>query len=302
MMIRKCGLLVALIAALAWPSGADTVRLLNGTNIDGVVTRTENGRVYITIGEQSLSFAQSEVADVEKNKKTGVVSQEQLAADAKRMEAELNQSSGLSSEQRIKATETLPKLASPDSEESNAARLTFLDMAKSGDVFRYFEWSLPTMLPYYIPSALALMAELNPGGALPDIRSQCASIHPPCRAGAIRLLGQLQDKESLALIARGLVDQDHGVRLAACYGLRSLGDKRVTPALIEMVAQADPVLQNTAQETLAALWPAASPDKIVEGVDAWRGFWAQQATSVQAPITLDALEPLVPEGVVFQDE
>lgn len=302
MMIRRYGLLVALAAVLALPGGADTIHLLNGTNIDGVVTRTENGRVFVSIGEQSLSFAQDEIANVEKNDKTGVISHEQLAAAAQRFEAELDQSSGVSSELRNKAAETLPKLASPDSEESDAARLTFLDMAKSGDVFGYFEWALPTMLPYYIPAVLALMSELNPEAALPYIRSQCAGIHPPCRAGAIRLLCQLQDKESLALIARGLVDEDFKVRLAACYGLRSLNDKRVTPALIQILANADPGLQNTAQETLAALWPAPSPDKAIEGVDAWRALWAQQAPSIPAPITLDALEPLVPAGVVFQDE
>src|SRR5690606_1229603 len=101
-------------------------------------------------------------------------------------------------------------------------------------------------------------------------------------------------RSAIDLIARGLVDHQHPVKIAASYALAALGAKQATPALIELLPHADQRVSNAARESLLILWAEETGDTRPATVAEWKALWDRQTTT-ETPFDLAKLEPLSPE-------
>lgn len=299
-MLHKALCLVAMLAAAAIGVHADTLRLNNGVTVDGKVTQSPDGMYQLEVKGRTLIYQPGEVLSFEKNDRTGVIDRQAAIEEWKRREQELTEITGLDPEQRQRVEPIVDRLQLE--EERVAARNELIAIHKELDLFKYLQYRFEEASHRLSPWILEALCYLDSGRAAPLARD-CV-LHPyfGTRAKAIEVLGAMKDTSSDLLIARGLVDHKPQVVYMAATALGALGAKAATPALIELLASADPRVRNAAKGALQTIWAPAPGDTKPETPDQWQEVWKAHSALAGQPITLASLQPLVEPGMEFQNE
>lgn len=284
------------------PAGADTITMKNGTQIEGQVQEKPGGRMVVIVNGRSLELRPEEVALVEKNEKTGRL--DQAALEARRAERERKhlEETGLTLEQRAEVMELMRNLQSTDPKMKERSREALLAKGKELDLFQFFELYVRSLSPRFIPGVLEVLCTFNAPRAIPLLRDHCLHVDENTRIMAITLLSREQDYNSVELIARGLLDHEPDVRIAASNAIAALGARETTPILLDNLKSADARVRYVSRHALARIW--SEPDTAVdfEGHEEWAAYWNKEAAHVSNPITASGLTPLVKPGERFEDE
>lgn len=298
--MKKSALVLLLAAMVTSYCVADTVHMRNGVQIHGKVKSQDEKRVTLMVGKREVILRAKEVARVVENDKTGVLDRKKMIAQAQKQQQELLETTGLNAQQRNKVLRAMALLMDP-MKRAEGKRIV-LAVAEEADVFRYFEWYLPSMLPRYIPSVLEIMVQLQPSRMKPILHEQCSNTDIDTRAKAIELIGRLQDQGAALLCARGLVDHEAAVRVAACHALGELRCREATAALLENLKAPDAGIQNAGRDALLRIWSGQPGVADFQSDEEWVALWQRQASSAPMAFKAHALKPLVEHGVQFEDE
>ncbi len=289
-------LLVAGVAA------ADTIYMKNGVQVDGVIQKRANGRIFVQVGPNRVALRENEVAKIEENDKTGHMDLEAAKERARKRNQLLEERTGLTVVQRAQVEKLLKLLKSSDRDTVNKGVTRLVALGQKINVMKYLEYFLPSMLPYSVPGCLEVAFQLSPIRALPLIQMQVKSPDERCRAKALELLGRLQDKEAGPVVTRGLIDHEPVVRIAASYALAALRYYPATPVLLENLDAHDLRVQNAAKRALSYMWSTDESPVSFETKEEWRAFWREKVPSVESPVNPLEVRPLVPPGTEFRDE
>lgn len=289
-----------LFSAVVAAAHGDTLTLIDGVSVDGKVTQLPDGMYQLEVKGRTLFYRPDEVQSLEMNEKTGVIDRQAAIEAWKRHEQELTTLTGLDPEQRRRVEPIVDRLQLE--EERVAARNELIGIHKELDLFKYLQFRFEEASHRLSPWILEAMCYLDSSRALPLARD-CV-LHPyfGTRAKAIEMLGAMKDVSSAPLIARGLVDHKPEVQYLAAAALGALGAKPATPALIEMLASADPRVRTAARDSLLALWAPELGETKPETPDQWQQVWTAHSATVGQPITTASLLPLVEPGMEFQNE
>jgi hypothetical protein len=295
--------MILCVCALCVPSaGADTVTMNNGTRIDGQVQEKPGGRMVVIVDGRSIELRPEEVAQVEKNEKTGGL--DQAALEARRAERDRRhlEETGLTLEQRMEVMELMRNLQSSDSKLKERSREALLAKGKELDLFQFFELYVRGLSPRFIPAVLEVLCTFDAPRAIPLVREHCLHVDANTRITAITLLSKEQDYNSVELIARGLLDHEPDVQIAASNALAALRARETTPILLDNLQSADARVRYVSRHALARIWSEPDAPVDFETHEEWAAFWASEAKAVDNPITTAGLEPLVKPGERFEDE
>lgn len=288
----------AAAAFIATAAYADTITTDVGVTFDGVVTETPDGNYKITAGDNVLFYQKSEIVSIEKNDKTGKLDMEKVAEEARKADAELTEKTGLDQSQRARVEALLPQLME-DGPGHIHARDTLVAMAGECDIYKYLEFVYVQSTPFLQIQLLDVLIHLDSNRAVPQVRESLTNSFPGVREKAIEMLAAAGDASSVDKIARGLVDPEVTVRIAATYALANLRQRAATPALIECLPHPDLRVSGAAREALATLWSDVIGDKRPANVDEWNAIWEANKKGVSGSVTLSQLEPLADPTVPF---
>ncbi len=283
----------------AW---ADTLVLDTGVQCDGVVKELPDGNYSVNAGGRTLIYRKAEVVSIEKNAKTGALDLEAVKAQWAQHDKELTEKTGLNAQQRQEVDKWLAALVGADERKILSIRDTLASMQKEMDVFRYIEFAYWDMSHLMAPIGLDILFFLDPARALVALRRSAEHPYYAVRQKALELLGRAHDRESITLIARGMLDGNIEVRIMAAYALANAGGKEATPLLIDALKHPDMRVGNSSRESLEALWKADLPDPKPRTVDAWTAFFNSHNTGLPPALTVEGLEPLIPPDQEFQNE
>ncbi len=291
--MRKMTCFLAM-SVMASVSGADTIYLKNGVFFDGIITVQADGTYRVQAGPRTLIYRESEIDRIEKNDRTGRPDKEAMKARWLERDNELTRLTGLSTEQRKQVDALLSKLVRAEGGDIVSIRERFVALQSEMDVFRYLEFLLQDMSYILMPRVLEIICYLDAGRAPKILRVAAEHPYYGTREKALEWLGRLQDRASIPLIARGLLDGMPEVRIAAAYALANSGGIEATPVLIESLKHFDMRVANASREALDALWQSKYGTQKPRTVDEWKEFWAAHANSIAAaPIFPDNLKPLI---------
>lgn len=292
-------LIIAGLFCGGW-AAADTLYLKDGVQIDGKISAMPNGLYQVRIGDRTILYRESEVDRVEQNERTGRIDRQEALRRWAEQDKQLTEQFGLSAEQRRKVDALLYKLQRE--EERVGARNQLIAMQQEHDILPYLAFRFTEVSHRLSPWVLETLAYIDARRVLETIRG--AVLHPyfGTRAKAIELLGMLQDKASVELVARGLVDHKPEVQFPTAYALANLGAKEATPALTDLLGSTDQRVRNASLDALQKLWAAELGDAKPEQAEQWAEIWKSHAISVGKSISLDGLLPLVAPEEEFQDE
>lgn len=284
-------------------AAADTFYLKNDSVVTGRLEGKSEGRLILKVGGRKVIIREDEVASVEENDQDGGYDHEEARLAAEQRDRELVEKTGLTAPQRAKVDAAMEKLYHTDFDDVRKdGREELLRLSREMDVFRYIAHLLDDISVPYQAEVLRAMFEINPEGTVPLLEKHAASPDAGVRAACMELLGRAGARDKASLLARGLLDHEIPVCIAAAKALGMPGLREATPALIKGAGHYEPRVENSCLASLSVIW--GSPENKVEFGDGkgWEEFWAGQAAGVASPINPDALEPLVPKGTVFQNE
>lgn len=285
----------AMVAAVLVASSvtADTIYLKNGVEFDGVVTPIpENADVFkVTAGERTLMYRAEEIDRVEKNEKTGVLSEADIRARWEEQNKRLTEETGLTADQRNLLLGLMFDLRTDNVAKRIAIREQLIGLQKEFDAYKFLSDQLPGVSIMIAPNLLEALAYLDSSRATELLQEAIQSNFYGMRVMAIELLGRMGNNGSKELIARGLVDHKQEVQLSAIYVLASLGVREATPAFIKLLTSPDERVSNASREALLALWANLLPDPKPGSVDEWNAFWGAQEKK-GTPVELSDLKPL----------
>lgn len=287
---QQAALAVALMAVSA---SADTVYLKNGVEFDGVVTPVpENADLFkVTAGERTLTYRAEEIDRVEKNEKTGKLSEAEILARWEAQNKQLTEETGLNADQRNLVLGLMYELKTDNVARRVSIREQLVGLQKEFDAYKFLASQLPGVSILIAPNLLEALAYMDASRASELVQGALESNYSGTRAMAIELLGRLGQSGSAALVARGLVDHKQEVQIAAVYVLAGFGAREATPALIALLASPDERVANASREALQALWANQLVDPKPSSVDEWKSFWGAQEKS-GTPIELADLKAL----------
>jgi hypothetical protein len=288
----KAFLLILGVSLSAAPALADTVYLKDGSTIDGTVVTSDGNSVVLEIGKGKTTLAAADVQRVEKNDKKGQV-QALSILYANQHENDLDKRTGLTAKQRDAVRAVVDPLWSPDEAERSAARKKILAMSKEMPVFKYLESYLPYAKGLVAPEIMQTLVEIDTVKAKDTVLPFTQNCDPANRAKAIEIVSSYKNAEDAETLARGLVDVDDTVKIAAAHAVAAIGSKRATPALIEALRSTDTRVQNASRDALNQLWGNGSADAALSTPEQWDSFWRGKAKEVKDPLVPSALEPLV---------
>jgi hypothetical protein len=186
-------------------------------------------------------------------------------------------------------------LWSPDEAQRSAARKKLVAMSREMPVFQYVESFLPYGKPLLAPELMKVLVEIDPQRAKNVVGGYVQDLAPGNRARALQLIASYKKDEDLDTIARGLVDPDGSVRVAAAHAVADAGGKRATPALIEALKSPDLKVQNAARAALKGVWSSENTPVDFKTPEEWKTFWAGKAGNIKNPLETKDLTPLVTE-------
>ena len=284
---------VLAVALVASSAGADTVYLKNGVEFDGVVTPVpENPDVFkVTAGERTLMYRAEEIDRVEKNAKTGLLSEADIRARWEEQNKRLTEETGLNADQRNLLLGLMFDLKTDNVAKRISIREQLIGLQKEYDAYKFLAAQLPGVSILIAPNLLEALAYMDSSRATELLQGATQSNYYGNRVMAIELLGRMGSAGSKELIVRGLVDHKQEVQISAIYVIASLGAREVTPAFISLLASPDERVANASREALQALWANALTDPKPGTVDEWKAFWNAQEKK-ETPVQLADLKPL----------
>ena len=273
-------------------ASADTVYLKDGSSLDGTLKYSDADKVVIEVGKGQMSLSTADVLRIEKNDKTGNTNSVSILRAKQHADA-LDQRTGLTAQQRDDVLAAMDPLWSPDEAQRTVARKKLLAMGKDMAVFKYLESYLPYAKDLVAPEIMKTLVEMDPAKAKDTVLSFTQNSSPVNRSKALELAASYKNDADLDTIARGLVDVDNTVRIAAAHAVAIAGGKRATPALIEELKSVDPRVRNASRETLKYLWSAGGVNVDLSTPEEWDAFWNGKAHEIKDPISVSTLTPLV---------
>jgi hypothetical protein len=296
MIVRHSTTTIALIAAFAVAASADTVYFPDGTAVDGVVTQPNPNCVQIESGGGKMLVQANRIERIERNDKTGTIDLSKTSPWTLKIEKEMREKTGMTQEQREEIVRIIDRLASEDSNDRIVSIRRLVAMQQEVDVFAFLENTMSSYGARTKPGVLDVLMTLNREKAIPIVRSCATDQVASNRAAALKIMGEARDIASLDTIARGMVDVEDSVRVAAATALAATGSKRATPALIEGLDSLDQRVVNACSVALSALWNTEDAAVQFDSSDGWREFWSKKEAGIAEPIRTAQLEPLyVPE-------
>lgn len=276
-------------------ASADTVTFKNGTTLDGVISQPDPNTVSIDIGGQSITFPATDVTNIEKNDKTGDMTQLAIANGKKHEDAQFERT-GLTREQRDRARDAIEPLWSEDEATRNEGRRKLIELNKEMALGKFITCSLPFSKGYVVPELLTVLTEIDPELAKPQLEAYSSSLDPRNRAKSLEMMGAIKDNASFETVARGMIDLEADVCVSAAYALGAYGDKRATPALLHGLKSNDARVRNISGETLKALWKDTGA--IPEKPEDWEKFWTENSSKVEKPLDIRNMTPLVTQEML----
>jgi len=292
-------LIVCVLLAVGMAAGADTVYLSNGVRVDGVVKQRPDGNYVLEVRGREIVYRPSEIVEIEKNDRTGERDLDAIRARVEARRQELLEQTGLTQEQRDRVDELIVALSKAEQIDRPAIKNRLVRLQAEMNVARYLEWKMREVIEPWVLEAYYYVA---PAVAEPVLRRGTQDTNHEVRSKAIELLGRVGNDRHVDMVVRGLADHKSDVQIEAAYALARLGAREATPALIEMLGDANVRVSNASRQALEALWDDASGDAPPETVQAWEELWAQQAGQVDGSFQLARLQPLIPpeEEMVFE--
>lgn len=277
---------------------ADTLHLKDGTTLDGVVTRINDNCIAIQSGNGQIIYQNDEFDRIEENDKKGTLDLARQNPAALRHEQALEKATGLKAEQRNKLIALVDRLAREDMNERNEAIKELVALNQQIDVYRFLKESRQGFGARVLPGVFEVMLTLNKAETKTILYDNLDNMVPGIRAAVLELLGKHRELASLETVARGLVDEQDEVRIAACHALAELGDGRATPALISVLSSPNPRVKNAGNAALSRIWSKEDKPVQFETAAQWEALWKESNAQVGKPIELASLKPLfvLPEG------
>lgn len=298
-MIRTPAIIAVFIGVVAGMAAADTIHLRNGVRIDGKIINQDDTRVVVDAGGRRTTLRVQEIARIEKNDRTGRLDRASLEKTINERNAELLEKTGLDAAQRRRVDEQVWRLPRADDQTYIEIKRILVGMGREVDLFGYFEYRLPGLLPRFVPGVLDVAVELDPTRARPLVRAQAFNVDTACRAKALELLAAMNDHRSADLFVRGLKDHAPEVRMIAADALGTLGVRQATPALIELLRDPNLRVSNAARIALSRLWSERDNPIDYVSPDEWKELWSKHSGTFNEPVNWETIEPLVPSGAYF---
>jgi len=276
-------------------SFADTFTLKNGITFDGkIIEESSNGIYTIQVGKKIFKYTKDEIANIEKNDKTGEINLDDAQKEWEQKDKLLTEKTGLNKEQRAAVEALISKIQWGEEVDRVTAKNSLLELQKTMDIFPYLEYYLPSYSPTTTPYILEILFKINKDKTIKILREKILDSAPTVRGKAIELMAIAKDIESYPLIIRGLVDPDTDVCIITNYAIAHIGLKSVTPVLIENLNHPEPRIANSSKEALNNLWKAELNNKKIDSLEEWKSFWEQHKNEVTEPIIYKKeLEPLI---------
>lgn len=289
----------AAMLPLCGVASADTLYLTSGATVDGRVTSKGDGLYEVKIGEDIVVFYRAdEVERMEENNRTGIPDPAEEEARWAKLEAELEQKTGLTAEQRQEVEPLLAELTREGGDRIEA-RKRLVALQEKFDVYKYLDFMLTEATPLLSMALLDAMYAINTPKTIEVLPQYLEHAYAGLRQQAISLLARAGATGSVPAIARGLADHELEVKIEAAYALGSLNARNATPALIELLAHPDLRVSNASRDALHLLWKNEVGEKRLATVDEWKEVWAKSEDARGDSIQLAKLQPLVPEGTHF---
>lgn len=308
MQLRFGLIALGVAACLCAGAHADTIVFPDGATMDGVVREVNENCIELVVGEQSIQFARTEIASVEKNEKKGDASKPLVLPQVQQWEADMERTTGLNADQREKfllLVDAMRKATDPLDREKIESEI--LAMSKNVDLVKFIHACYDTSSLGRKTVLLQILNLLQPQAALPYLEHGMTVNNAHFRAFAIGLYAHILDesngasKKSVAYLARGLLDIEPDVQLAAGNALAEAGDKTATPILLARLDAADPRVQNAANRALATIWNVDPASIAGDAAAYWRQHWETNKSSVENPIDPEQLQPLVDKDAPPED-
>lgn len=305
-MIQKLGFGFAVCLMGMYFVWGDTVRLKDGTTLYGKAVQLNENSVRISFEKGSMTIPASQIASIEENDKVSDLDLNKVHPLAEKRRQELSERTGLTGEQRTLIRKAMGPLNSSDPMAVAEARQRLVALNKEMNVFQFLDASLPYLTDRYVPEVMRTMSEIDPERALPVLRERTLDVSPQSRGAAVELLGKVGGAQQVLTIARGLVDHEPEVRIAAAKGLAIAKDKGATPALLEGLDSAEAQVRNACRAALRAIWSTDSNAVDFESSNQWKGFWASRVATIEKTVDPARLAPLVvpepPAVATYHDE
>lgn len=290
-LIAACSVMLLLgLGSLA--ASADTVYLTDGSTLDGVVSQPNENCFVVASGSGSLMFEASRVQRVEKNDKKGSIDLGKVNPWAVKYEEDMTKRTGLTATQREEVVLIIDKFASEDANERQAAIKKLAAMQKQLPIFTFLVATIDSYGARTLPGVLEVLMAIDRGKAIPIVRDCATNPVARNRAAALQIMGAARDVASVDTIARGLVDEDESVRVAAAGALAVANNRRATPALIENLGNLDKRVVNACNAALSKLWSEENAEVKFATAEEWNTFWEGRSSTVSEPISTSKLEPL----------
>ncbi|MCC6695546.1 MAG: hypothetical protein IT365_07940 [Candidatus Hydrogenedentes bacterium] len=290
-LIAACSVMLLLgLGSLA--ASADTVYLTDGSTLDGVVSQPNENCFVVASGSGSLMFEASRIQRVEKNDKKGSIDLGKVNPWAVKYEEDMTKRTGLTATQREEVVLIIDKFASEDANERQAAIKKLAAMQKQLPIFTFLVATIDSYGARTLPGVLEVLMAIDRGKAIPIVRDCATNPVARNRAAALQIMGAARDVASVDTIARGLVDEDESVRVAAAGALAVANNRRATPALIENLGNLDKRVVNACNAALSKLWSEENAEVKFVTAEEWNTFWEGRSSTVSEPISTSKLEPL----------
>jgi sRNA-binding regulator protein Hfq len=283
---------VSAVCAMGLLAHADTLYVKNGPALDGKVVRLNDHAVALESGNGRMVFQNHEIERIEKNEKKGTLDYSAANPIALEHERQLEKRTGLTAKQREEIIALVDQLAKEDSEERKLVVKRLVTLQQKIDVFRFLNESRGGFGARLLPGVLEVMTQIDKSATKPIVLECATDKVAGIRAAAITLMGKVQGYGSVEMIARGLVDEDVDVRVAAAAALADVRDKRATPALIAGMSDNNQRVVNVCKASLSRLWSTENAVVQYETAAEWAAFWQERAPGVSKPIQTAALQPL----------
>jgi hypothetical protein len=303
------GLVIFLaLGSFAFEGLADTLTFPDGSKMDGAVREVNENCVELTVGENTIQFQRTEIASIEKNTKKGDSGKPLVLPMVQQWQDQMDAATGMNADQRENLFNLINVLrTAQEPVDRHRIEEQIVVLNKSADVVKFVKASYDHST---IGQKMALLDVLNliePAAAVPMLEEAMVTNNAPFRAYAIRLYEKTKlksgrmDRNGLSYLARGILDSDVDVQLAAGIALAECGQKPVTPVLISQLNAADLRVGNAMNQALARIWNVDSDSVPRDRAAFWQDHWRSNAAAVNNPLNPDALQPLVDKDAPIVD-
>lgn len=292
-------------------AAGDTITLPDGSTMDGVVKEINANCVALTVGDNTMEFQRSEITSFEKNEKHGDPSKPLVLPSVQKWQDKLNEDTGLAAEQRERVVALVDALyKAREIDERQRAEKDLIALNKTFNAAKFIKASLDGRSTMARRMAnLDALTVLEPATTIPYLEKGLTNPYPAMRSLCIRLYTNVLhsqsdklDRGALTYLARGILDFDSDVQVAAGTALAKFGQKPVTPVLVAKLDDPDTRVRNIVNEALTHIWEVnnvATPPE--ERTSFWQNYWRMNGAGVKDPLDPAKLQPLADKDVPVID-